>query len=37
MSALDYILANYQQEKYQENLAERTVLKAQLTNLNTIG
>lgn len=28
MSALDYILANYQQEKYQASLAERKVLKA---------
>ncbi|MBE6254076.1 MAG: hypothetical protein E7105_00945 [Prevotella sp.] len=34
MSALDYILANYQQEKYQENLAERTVLKALVHTLN---
>ena len=28
MSALDYILANYQQEKYQASLAERKVLRA---------
>lgn len=28
MKALDYILANYQQEKYQASLAERKVLKA---------
>ena len=34
MKALDYILANYQQEKYQENLAERTVLKALVHTLN---
>lgn len=34
MNALDYILANYQQEKYQENLAERTVLKALVHTLN---
>ncbi len=34
MSALDYILANYQQEKYQENLAERTVLRALVHTLN---
>ena len=34
MSALDYILANYQQEKYQENLSERTVLKALVHTLN---
>lgn len=34
MNALDYILANYQQEKYQENLAERTVLKALVHALN---
>lgn len=34
MKALDYILANYQQEKYQENLAERTVLRALVHTLN---
>ena len=34
MSALDYILANYQQEKYQASLAERTVLKALVHTLN---
>ena len=34
MNALDYILANYQQEKYQENLAERSVLKALVHTLN---
>ncbi len=34
MNALDYILANYQQEKYQENLAERTVLRALVHTLN---
>lgn len=28
MNALDYILANYQQEKYQTSLAERAVLRA---------
>ena len=28
MKALDYILANYQQEKYQASLAERAVLRA---------
>lgn len=28
MNALDYILANYQQEKYQASLAERKVLRA---------
>ena len=34
MDALDYILANYQQEKYQENLAERAVLRALVHTLN---
>ena len=34
MSALDYILANYQQEKYQASLAERTVLRALVHTLN---
>lgn len=34
MNALDYILANYQQEKYQENLAERAVLRALVHTLN---
>ncbi|MBQ9178528.1 MAG: hypothetical protein IJ140_06015 [Prevotella sp.] len=34
MDALDYILANYQQEKYQASLAERTVLKALVHTLN---
>ncbi len=34
MSALDYILANYQQEKYQTSLAERGVLRALVHTLN---
>ena len=34
MSALDYILANYQQEKYQASLAERGVLRALVHTLN---
>ena len=34
MNALDYILANYQQEKYQENLAERAVLRALVHTLD---
>ena len=34
MSALDYILANYQQEKYQASLAERAVLRALVHTLN---
>ena len=34
MSALDYILANYQQEKYQASLAERKVLRALVHTLN---
>ena len=34
MNALDYILANYQQEKYQNNLAERAVLRALVHTLN---
>ena len=34
MKALDYILANYQQEKYQNNLAERAVLRALVHTLN---
>ncbi len=34
MKALDYILANYQQEKYQASLAERAVLRALVHTLN---
>lgn len=34
MKALDYILANYQQEKYQTSLAERGVLRALVHTLN---
>ena len=34
MKALDYILANYQQEKYQATLAERAVLRALVHTLN---
>ena len=34
MNALDYILANYQQEKYQASLAERAVLRALVHTLN---
>lgn len=34
MNALDYILANYQQEKYQNNLTERAVLRALVHTLN---
>lgn len=34
MDALDYILANYQQEKYQTSLAERGVLRALVHTLN---
>ena len=34
MSALDYILVNYQQEKYQASLAERAVLRALVHTLN---
>lgn len=34
MNALDYILVNYQQEKYQASLAERGVLRALVHTLN---
>lgn len=34
MNALDYILANYQWEKYQNSLAERAVLRALVHTLN---
>ena len=34
MNALDYILANYQQEKYQASLAERAILRALVHTLN---
>lgn len=34
MNALDYILANYQQEKYQTSLAERAVLRALVHTLD---
>ncbi len=34
MNALDYILVNYQQEKYQDSLAERGVLRALVHTLN---
>ncbi len=34
MSALDYILSNYQQEKYKDSLAERAVLSALVHTLN---
>lgn len=34
MKALDYILVNYQQEKYQASLAERAVLRALVHTLN---
>lgn len=34
MKALDYILANYQQEKYQASLADRAVLRALAHTLN---
>lgn len=34
MNALDYILVNYQQEKYQASLAERAVLRALVHTLN---
>ena len=34
MDALDYILANYQREKYQASLAERGVLRALVHTLN---
>ncbi len=34
MIALDYILANYQYEKYQDSLTERSVLKALVHTLN---
>lgn len=34
MNALDYILANYQQEKYQASLAERAVLRALVHTFN---
>ena len=34
MKALDYILANYQQEKYKASLAERAVLRALVHTLN---
>ena len=37
MNALDYILANYQCEKYQNSLAERSVLRALVHTLNKEG